>query len=274
MSWNRVSKQNPCPICNLPDKACGVAQDGSVACCMRIPSDWECKGNMGGWIHKLNPDLAQRAKNVFRHTPKKKPLPPKHWDAFVQESLETAGLQPRAKILSATLGLSMNSLDRLLVGWLPKYSAWTFPMWDGRGRMIGIRLRSMNGQKWCVPGSFNGIFHPICVANNGDSLLMICEGPTDCAALLDLGFDAIGRPNALGGCQLLTDFLRAGRRKVVIMADNDAASGVGMAGACKLAEKIGPLTTDVSILTPPGGYKDIRDYLNGGGTHEHLMELI
>ena len=274
MSWNRVSKQNPCPICNLPDKACGVAQDGSVACCMRVPSDWECKGNMGGWIHKLQPDLVQRVKNVFRRTPKKIPLPPRYWHDLITESLETAGLKPRARVLGIQLGLSFNSLQRLMVGWLPRYSAWTFPMWDGRGRMIGIRLRSLNGQKWCVPGSFNGIFHPLRVDRKGDTLLMICEGPTDCAALLDLGFDAIGRPSALAGCQQLTDFVRHGRRKVVIVIDADSTDAVELPGAAKLAKAIKPLTTDVSILRTPGGYKDIRDYLNGGGTHNQLMELI
>lgn len=274
MSWNRVTKQNPCPICKLPDKACSVAQDGSVACCMRVPSDWECKGNMGGWIHKLDPDLIKRIGNVFRRTPKKKPLPPKYWAELVDDSLETAGLEPRAKVLGLQLGLSMSSLNRLLVGWLPQYSAWTFPMWDGRGRMIGIRLRSLNGQKWCVPGSFNGIFHPLRVANNGDTLLAIGEGPTENAAMLDLGFDAIARPNNLGGVNYLTDFLRAGRRKVVIMAHYDPGNASTMIGARKLAHAIAPLTTGASIIQPPGGYNDFRDYLNGGGTKEQLMELI
>ncbi len=274
MSWNRVSKQNPCPICNLPDKACGVAQDGSVACCMRIPSDWECKGNMGGWIHKLSPDLVCRVKNVFRRTPKKKELPPKYWAELVDESLDPAGLKPRYHVLGLQLGLSDNSLERLLVGWLPQYSAWTFPMWDGHGRMIGIRLRGLNGDKWCVPGSFNGIFHPVCVANDEDTLLAICEGPTENAALLDLDFDAIARPNNLGGVNYLTDFLRAGRRQVVIMAHDDPGNASTMIGARKLAKAIGPLTTGVSIIQPPGGHNDFRDYLNGGGTREHLMELI
>lgn len=273
MSWKRVSKQNPCPICEKPD-FCSVAEDGSVACCMRIQSDWECKGNSGGWIHKLNPDLVQRVRNVFRRTPKKKPLPPKYWHDLVMESAETAGLRPRAEVLGLQLGLSHTSLKRLMVGWLPQYSAWTFPMWDGRGKMIGMRLRSLNGQKWCVPGSFNGIFHPICVASNADSLLMICEGPTDCAALLDLGFDAIGRPNALGGVNYLTEFVRAGRRKVVIVADNDAGHSVGVEGAVKLAKVLKPLTTSVTVLATPGGYKDIRDWYQGGGTYDDVMELI
>lgn len=273
MSWNRVSKQNPCPICEKPDY-CSVAQDGSVANCMRVPSDWECKGNMGGWIHKLQPDVIQRVKNVFRRTPKKKALPPKYWDALVKESVETAGLEPRAKVLGMQLGLSYNSLERLMVGWLPQYSAWTFPMWDGRGRMIGIRLRGLNGQKWCVPGSFNGIFHPIYVANDEDTLLMICEGPTDCAALLDLGFDAIGRPSALAGVNHLTEFVRAGRRKVVIVIDADSKDAVELPGAVKLAKAIRPLTSDVSILRTPGGYKDIRGWYLCGGTRKDLMELI
>ena len=274
MSWIRVSKQNPCPVCGKPDKACSVAEDGSVACCMRIPSDWECKGNMGGWLHKLNPDLVQRVRNVFRRAPKKKPKEPKYWHALLAQSLDAAGLEPRAKVLRMQLGLSYNSLHRLMVGWLPQYSAWTFPMWDGNDRMIGIRLRGLNGSKWCVSGSANGIFWPTEVDRLSESDLIICEGPTDCAALLDLGFHAIGRPNALGGAKYLTDFVRGARRKVIIIADNDGECGVGMEGAHKLATAIRPVTTGVRVLRTPGGYKDIRDWYNGGGTHEQLMGLI
>jgi hypothetical protein len=237
---------------------------------MRVPSDWECKGNMGGWIHKLNPDLVKRVRNVFRRTPKKKALLPKYWHDLVMKAEDAA----RVELLSCQLGVSEHALHRLMVGWMPEHKAWSFPMWDGSGRMIGIRLRGPNGKKWCVSGSFNGIFHPICVAHDDDSLLMICEGPTDCAALLDLGFDAIGRPNALGGVKYLTEFLRGGRRDVVIVADNDHESRVGMEGAVKLLQAIRPLTASVKILTAPGGYKDIRGWYNGGGTHDQLMELI
>lgn len=274
MSWIRVSRQNPCVICEKPDKACSVAEDGSVACCMRIQSDWECKGNMGGWIHKLDPSLIKRVKNVFRRAPKKKPKQPKYWHNMVVESLDSAGLEPRSKVLGMQLGVSYNSLTRLMVGWLPEYSAWTFPMWDGCGRMIGIRLRGLNGAKWCVPGSFNGIFWPTEIGRTYETDLMICEGPTDCAALLDLGFDAIARPNALGGVSALTDFVRGARRKIVIVIDADSKDAVELPGAVKLAKAIRPLTSDVSILRTPGGYKDIRGWYNAGGTREQLMGLI
>ena len=147
-------------------------------------------------------------------------------------------------------------------------------MWDGNGAMIGIRLRSLNGAKWCVPGSANGIFWPTEVDRLSESGMMICEGPTDCAALLDLGFDAIGRPNALGGAKYLTDFVRGARRRVIIIADNDGERGVGMAGAHKLATAIKPLTRAVRVLKTPGGFKDIRGWYNGGGTREQLMRLI
>lgn len=274
MSWIRVSKEKPCVICGLPDKACSVTEDGSLANCMRIQSDWECKGSMGGWIHKLDADWVQRIKRVFRRAPKKKLLPAKYWHNLVTESLETAGLQPRAKVLGKQLGLSFNSLHRLMVGWLPVYSAWTFPMWDGNDRMIGIRLRGLNGNKWCVPGSNNGIFWPTEVSRVSDSDLMICEGPTDCGALLDLGFDAIGRPSALAGVEYLQAFVQGARRKVVIVIDANSKHKVELPGAVKLAKAIRPLTTSVSILRTPGGYKDIRAWYNGGGTREQLTELI
>ena len=274
MSWIRVSRTKPCIICGKPDKACSVAEDGSMACCMKVPSDWECKGEMGGWLHVTEPNVVKRVRNVFRRALKKKPKPPKYWHNLVTESLETAGLEPRARVLAMQLGLSMNSMERLMVGWLPQYSAWTFPMWDGIDSMIGIRLRGLNGNYWCVPGSANGIFWAAGVDRTADSDLMIGEGPTDCGALLDLGFDAIGRPNALAGVGYLTDFVRGARRKVVIVIDANSKYKVERPGAVKLAKAIRPLTTGVSILRTPGGYKDIRAWYNGGGTHEQLKELI
>ncbi len=273
MSWKRVTKQNPCPICEK-DHHCSIALDGSVACCMRVPSDWECKGDMGGWIHKLNPDLVSRVRNVFRRTPKKKPLPPKYWHGLVTESQETAGLRPRAEVLGLQLGLSYKSLKRLLVGWLPEHSAWTFPMWDGKGRMIGIRLRGLNNQKWSITGSFNGIFWPTTVSRKATTRLIICEGPTDCAALLDLGFDAIGRPSNLAGTKYILEFLEGARRDVVIMADNDTKSRATWEGAIKLADVIKPLTASLNVLVPPSDYKDIRGWYQGGGTHEDLEKIL
>jgi len=61
------------------------------------------------------------------------------------------------------------------------------------GKIIGIRRRLPNGRKISLTSSKTGLFIPADLSPEG--LLLICEGPTDTAAALDLGFAAIGRPN-------------------------------------------------------------------------------
>src|SRR5439155_12311592 len=87
---------------------------------------------------------------------------------------------------TSSLGLSATSLLRLGVGWSAPYRAWAFPMRDAGGAIRGIRLRTVAGKKFCVRGSKDGLFIPEESAAVGP--LLVCEGPTDTAALLDMGF--------------------------------------------------------------------------------------
>lgn len=48
--FSRVSRHNPCPICDRPDW-CLVYHDGTVLC-MRVTSDREAPGGLGGWWHQ------------------------------------------------------------------------------------------------------------------------------------------------------------------------------------------------------------------------------
>ena len=48
--WRRVSRREPCPICQHADW-CGVSSDGVVCHCMRVESANPCPS--GGWFHFL-----------------------------------------------------------------------------------------------------------------------------------------------------------------------------------------------------------------------------
>jgi len=83
--------------------------------------------------------------------------------------------------LSAALGISVESLKRLRTGW--DGTAFTFPMSEPSGKVIGVRRRFGNGRKASVKGGKAGLFIPTDLSGQG--LLLIVEGESDCAAGLE-----------------------------------------------------------------------------------------
>jgi hypothetical protein len=105
-------------------------------------------------------------------------------------------------------------------------------------------------------------------------MLLIAEGPTDTAALLDMGFEAVGRPSCSGGVGLLVDLVRSRRVKdVVIVADVDP-HGAGQRGAESLAIALVPYCPSIRVIEPPGGIKDVRDWKNAGAGHDDIMAVV
>jgi DNA primase len=131
-------------------------------------------------------------------------------------------------------------------------------MRDERGHIIGIRRRLRNGRKNSVKGSKNGLFIPAGIEHA--KRLVICEGPTDCAAALDLGYAAIGRPNCSSRIPMTAAYVRG--RPVVIVADHDTP---GIRGARKLAEALVRNGSPVRIILPPLVYKDLRQWKENTG---------
>src|SRR5262249_22709102 len=154
--------------------------------------------------------------------------------------------------LICELGLTVSSLRSLGIGWATNHSAWSFPMADAKCNVVGIRLRLPEGRKFAVRGGRDGLFVPTALADalaGGGGRLLVAEGPTDTAALLDLGFAAVGRPSCTGGVRLLADLLRHCQPpEVVIVADADAP---GQYGAANLAAVLVAHAPTVRIITPP-----------------------
>jgi hypothetical protein len=167
--------------------------------------------------------------------------------------------------LGASLGVPTESLTRLCVGFDGK--AFTFPMQDENGKIIGIRRRYGDGNKRALTGSKNGLFIPTGLSKNKP--LFITEGPTDCAAALDLGLDAIGRPNCDSKVPMTVAFARG--REVVIICDNDVP---GKDGAKRLARKLLLHCSSVKIICPPDEAKDLRQWLQAGLTSGQLQHII
>jgi len=252
--WIRVNQQEPCHICHKPDW-CTVAGDGSAACCMRVESTRQMHN--GGWLHKLSdpaPRYISRTRAPAALVDFREIL--RNWQKKTsQDEIDT---------YAASLGVSVMALEDLGAAWAWPHSAWAWPMRSGAGEIVGIRLRSDSG-KWAVTGSHQGVFAPTAWPDMPHEAL-ICEGPTDTAAGLSMGFQAIGRPSCLGCEQVLIETCkRLGVDHIIIVADND---GPGKAGAQKLAAL---LKMPWKIIVPPG--KDLRKWVQTGATKE-LLECV
>lgn len=267
----RVSRDRPCPVCGKSDW-CLVALDGSAAICQRVKEGSRKGCGEAGYLHRLgdrhNGHDRHRIGVKWRRSVTVGDGKEGQARDFGQMATECQSrlMDDRLQTLASSLGLSAQSLQRLRVGW--DGHAFTFPMFDDCGKTIGIRRRFPNGSKVSVKGGRNGLFIPADLAEVGP--LLICEGPTDTAAALDLGFAAIGRPN----CSSLVEMtVRAVRDhdEIVVVADNDA---VGRMGADRLASVLALCCPCVRIVHPPAGIKDLRQWFHANLTADVLQEVI
>jgi len=171
----------------------------------------------------------------------------------------------RLTALAERLDVSTESLKRLGVGW--GGGGYAFPMRNGDGEIIGLRVRYSSGAQAAVTGSRNGLFIP--AGLSVDALLLICEGCSDTAAALDLGFGAVGRPSCQTGGAMLAKLTHG--RNVIIVGDGD---GPGRRGAEKLATTLVLVCKSVRVIYPPDRIKDLRQWKKAGLTPEQLQTTI
>lgn len=264
--WRRVSRARPCPVCERPDW-CLIAADDGAAICARVESPKRV--GEAGWLHRLRMDDWRPARRFVRSVPV-----PSTRGRFNLAELAAAcrrSLDPGLlDALALDLGLSVASLDALGIGWSAVHRAWSFPMLTPAGDVLGIRLRQSNGFKFSVAGGREGLFLPS-ASDGSDSRLLIAEGPTDTAALLDMGFVSVaGRPSCTGGIRLLVDLVRLRRPpEAVIVADADEP---GRRGASNLAAVLLVHVPVVRVIGPPEGIKDARAWLRTGGTRKDVEQ--
>ncbi|HXG08929.1 MAG TPA: toprim domain-containing protein [Gemmataceae bacterium] len=147
-------------------------------------------------------------------------------------------------------------------------------MRNPEGAIIGIRLRFPDGTKRAIRGSKEGLFLPADLLNptNPIDRLLIVEGPTDAAALLDLAYDyVIGRPSCTGGVKHLVQWCRRHQpQEAVIVADGDEP---GQRGAERLARELLLYVPQIRVVVPTQ-HKDVREFRRRGGTREIFEEAI
>jgi hypothetical protein len=272
--WQRVSLRNPCPVCGSTDW-CLVQENGSAAICPRTPEGAYKDLGEAGFLHRLKNSShsgAHRRAIAVRHSADGQA----EMEAMAASSIFCLS-ESELVAFAESMGLSPESLRRLRVGWSHQHRAFTFPMHDAGGNVLGIRLRLVDGRKLSVRGGHSGLHIPAKLGQ--PQTLLFTEGPTDCAAMLDLGFAAVGRASCIGGVELATNLVRQlNPTLVVVCGDNDPPDdrgrGPGLDGAIALAKALAFTANRVKVLLPPAGIKDLRAWKIAGATAADVTAAI
>lgn len=261
VDWRRVTRAEPCPICEH-DSWCTVAPDKSAVRCKRIATEKSIPGEDGAaWLHVLAHRDTQPPprRHRVRVAPEPKDLRP------LAEQWQRALSAERLAWLAGILALDSAALTAIGCGW--NGSSYSFPMHDANDRVVGIRLRCpRTGRKFAYTGSKEGVFRAPRTVNG---VLLLPEGASDTAAAFQLGFDAVGRPSCTGGTRIVAQLVRG--RDVVVLLDRDEP---GIRGGESLACAITPYVTSLRVVVPPEPHKDLRDWLRAGATHQAVHAHI
>lgn len=268
IGFKECTRAAPCPVCKRVGW-CAVTLDGAMAHCHRVQSE---RATSTGWLHVLRDDL-----------PAMPALPPPPMSVMAKlfsAQLYHSRLDDDPVMtdgLAAELGVDVTALARLEPRYDRHQRAHAFPMRNGDGDMVGIRLRALDGTKRAVKHSKAGLFYDAAVTEARE--VWVCEGPTDTAAAMTLGYVAVGRPSCLGNTDdLRVLFKRWGVRRMVVVADNDEAKRrpdnslwyPGREGAMMLVKAMGGVEYKL-LMTPT---KDIRKWVCNGVTRRECDDVV
>lgn len=271
--WVRAGLSQRCPICKSAGW-CSIAKEGKSVICMRVEMGSVKQTANGGWLHILETRINITVNDVPRV--RRLDLPTKvgeYQNAVHPEHLEQ---------FAVSLGVTALSLSRLGVGWcfdgglqardagdaVCGIACWCFPMFDAGGAVIGIKRRLADGQKRSIAGGLEGLFIATGIADG--SMLLICEGCSDTAAMLDLGFNAVGRPSCVVGGRMIAQYVQDHRHhQVVVVGDDDDP---GRRGAADLADRLCHVAETRIVL--PQGAKDAREWVRAGAVMSDVMTAI
>ena len=247
-----------CPICKKPEE-CLIAEDGSACICYHIQEGSVKRCGNAGFLHILKP-----GEFVPKHHTSP-PKPPINWSLLDQIY--------RSKLTACEnqleLGLTPSTLAEYGMGW--NEEAWTFPMKDHTGQIIGIQRRYVNGFKATVEGGTPGIFIPntLILTHN---ILVVCEGLSDAATAFELGFASVGKYNYSVGNEIVPKLVAglSGLGIVIVVGDPDRD---GRFGSNELKENIRAIGVDAIVIEPQNA-KDLRDAYHRGLTPRIFREII
>ncbi len=256
-NYNRVSQKMPCPVCKRTHW-CLISDNGLWFICTKVESSKSYEAYYG-WLHPLG--------NTEYLAPKKviKTKDYKHDPTYVRMVYDTLNFDSCWFYrLAEKLNLPPVVFTNLGVG--TRTNVFYFPMFNAQLKLIGLKIRNLDGKKWCLEHSQLGIYVSRSIVVSKE--LYICEGESDTAALLSHNYNVVGRASATSCKGILKEFTKQ-FPKVTIVSDYDI-HGLGFKESCKLARFI---NRPVSIVLNRE-YKDIRKWINSGTfTHEKFEKL-
>jgi phage/plasmid primase-like uncharacterized protein len=271
MTWRRCTPSTPCPVCGARGW-CGVTSEGRV-CCMAEAKGHPDRMDMVGY-RRLRVD----GNGGVHFWPAGQPVQKNKGDKSIKKVHPTtinwtrlhhkfiAALDPHLAWLCDHLEVDEAAVCAMQVGWSVGHFAFTFPMRDSSGKIVGFRLRKRDGQKYSIRGSREGLFIPSPV-KGPDELIVISEGPSDTMHLHSQGYHTIGRPSCRGATQHAVDYCQ--EHPVVVVSDRDSP---GRIGAADLAGHLVKVCPTVKIIEPLKG-KDAREWIVSGATKD-VIDLV
>lgn len=288
--WKRVTRKEPCPVCEGADN-CSVSNDGGVVWCGRVEQG-SIRQNAGGqFLHVFssrNPSEeyehpSHRRDREWKEKSNPRPQSKTDWAGLMKFATGQADIAEKRDELAQQLGVSREALDRLRIGWSEKNSAWLIPERDAAGNVIGVVRRYRDGKKRQWPGGCRGLTFALDWQSDPGPVFLV-EGASDVAALLSVGMCAIGRPSNVGGVSLLTAMLcrLSLERRLVVVGENDrkrhgdlkpsiqsrhspdceacSLCWPGHFGAFSTAKQLSEaLLRPVDVMFPPHNAKDVRE---------------
>jgi hypothetical protein len=262
----RVNRGNRCPICGHADW-CIISADGEYVLCPRI-EDGAFRTAGCGNIHRLN---GQARKMPISGRPKAESYEPERIRRIYSKlDFSDKALRP----LAERLGLEVWPLQMLGVGY--KVGVWYTPTVrfgkNGKPEITGLLKRRCDGFKFSEKGSQLGVIIGRNFFERRGSEIVVCEGTSDCATMLQLGYRVIGKPSVRIGDGIITQIARMNPSgdsgKIIIVADDDSdkpeknsSYKIGLKRAVALANRF-PQGRARIMINPD--YKDVRQwYLSG-----------
>jgi hypothetical protein len=215
-----------------------------------------------GYIHRLNGDTVQAAQRAADPTRRKDRLSTEQVQQILGQS------KPGTTVYWTREGLDKQMAQ--LGSRTPKPELLAIPMYNSDEQPIGIRYRADNGRKWSERGSRSGLF---LAPQQAKGTVVICEGPSDTAAIMGKGIEAIGRPDC-GSCVESTVALirKRGYNRVIILADRDVRDDKttpGFDGAMRLGNALKDHVHTIIALPKIGN--DAREWCK---QDDNIMEWL